>query len=249
MTTKEPETWVILGASSPIGRAFAKELARSGHYVILAGRDIEDLERTASDLRIATGTHVEVSAFDARDFSSHSTAAAEWAQAPGALHAIVLFGAMPQQHEIDENPRLLLDCVETTYTGAISILHHLAPHLEAKKRGTIIGIGSVAGDRGRLKNYVYGSAKAGMHAYLAGLRNRLARSNVHVLTAKPGFVDTAMTWGMPGVFLAASPETVARKCLAAARKRRDVCYVPWFWLPIMTAIRSVPERIFKRLRI
>jgi len=156
---------------------------------------------------------------------------------------------MPQQADIDADPALVLDCIASTYAGALSILHHLATHLEARKAGTVIGIGSVAGDRGRLKNYVYGSAKAGLHTYLAGLRNRLGRSNVHVMTVKLGFVDTGMTWGQPGLFLVASPEAVARRCLVAARKRRDVCYIPAFWLPIMTIIRSIPERIFKRLSI
>lgn len=243
------QTWIILGASSPIGRSFAREVARTGSNVILAGRDLEDIERTASDIRIATGANVEVSAFDAQDFSSHKEAAMRWAQSSGTLNAILLFGSMPQQSEIDSNPRLVLDCVATTYLGAVSILHHLAPHLEARKTGTVIGIGSVAGDRGRLKNYVYGSAKAGLHTYLAGLRNRLARSNVHVLTAKLGFVDTSMTWGAPGLFLVASPDTVARTCLAAAMKRRDICYIPWFWWPIMAIIRLIPERIFKRLKV
>jgi short-subunit dehydrogenase len=224
-------------------------VARPGVHIILAGRDIDDLERTAADVRVAEGASVEVSPFDALDFASHGEAASRWAQSPGSLNAILLFGAMPEQPAIDANPNLLLGCVAATYTGAISILHHLAPHLEARKTGTVIGIGSDAGDRGRLKNYVYGSAKAGLHAYLAGLRNRLGRSNVHVMTVKLGFVDTGMTWGAQGLFLVASPETVARSCLAAVRKRRDVCYIPFFWLPIMTIIRSVPERIFKRLKI
>lgn len=243
------ETWIILGASSAIGRSLALEIARPETHLILAGRDIDDLERIAADLRIAKRASVEVSPFDAMDFPSHAAAASRWAERGGTLNAILLFGVMPRQADIDADPRKLLDCVATTYTGAISILHCLAPHLEMRKAGTIIGFGSVAGDRGRLKNYVYGSAKAGLHTYLAGLRNRLARSNVHVMTVKPGFVDTAMTWGLPALFLVAGPDAVARRCLAAARKRRDVCYIPWFWLPIMAIIRSIPERIFKRLTL
>ena len=241
------ETWVILGASSSIGRAFAREVADPGTLIILAGRDRDDLERTASDIRVAAQATVEVSLFDATDFAAHAEHAALWARHPGTLNAILLFGTMPQQADIDADPALLLDCITSTYSGALSILHCLAPHLEARKSGTIIGIGSVAGDRGRLKNYVYGSAKAGLHAYLAGLRNRLGRSNVHVMTVKLGFVDTAMTWGSPGLLLVATPESVARRCLVAARQRRDVCYIPFFWLPIMAIIRSIPERIFKRL--
>jgi short-subunit dehydrogenase len=244
-----PETWVLLGASSPIGRAFAEQVARNGSHLILAGRDIEDLEATAAHLRIATAASVEVSRFDAGDLSSHAAAAEGWAQQPGRLNVVLLFASMPEQQDMDDAPDLARDCIATTYLGAVSILHHLAPHIEARKAGTVIGIGSVAGDRGRLKNYIYGSAKSGLHTYLAGLRNRLARSGAHVLTAKLGFVDTALTWGTPGVFLVASPQMVARKCLAAARRKRNVCYVPWFWSPIMLIIRLVPEAIFKRLSI
>jgi len=249
MLVAAPETWILLGASSPIGRAFAEQVAGNGSHLILAGRDIEDLEATAAHLRIATTSTVEVARFDAADLSSHAAAAKDWSQRPGRLNVVLLFAAMPEQKDMDDMPDLAQACIAATYAGAVSILHHLAPHIEERKSGTIIGFGSVAGDRGRLKNYIYGSAKAGLHTYLAGLRNRLARSGVHVLTAKPGFVDTAMTWGAPGVFLVASPEMVARKCLAAARRKRNVCYVPWFWSPIMLIIRSVPEMIFKRLSI
>src|SRR5258705_9113024 len=240
----ERETWIVLGASSPIGRAFARIVAASGADVVLAGRDMDDLTRTAADLKVASGADVEVAPFEAMDFASHANAAARWGERAGTLNVLLVFGLMPEQSDMDADPAKLIDCVGVTYTGAISILHHLAPHLESRKAGTVIGIGSVAGDRGRLKNYIYGSAKAGLHTYLAGLRNRLGRSGVHVMTVKLGFVDTAMTWGAPGIFLVASPESVAQSCLAASKKRRDICYIPGFWRLIMTIIRSIPERIF-----
>jgi short-subunit dehydrogenase len=243
------DSWIVLGASSPIGRAFADELARKGSHIVLAGRDLEDLQATAAHLKITTGATVEVCPFDAADLGTHESIADAWAQRPGRLNAVLLFAAMPEQKEMDTDPDLARHCVATTYVGAVSILQHLARHIEQRRGGTIIGIGSVAGDRGRLKNYIYGSAKAGLHTYLAGLRNRLGRAGGHVLTAKLGFVDTALTWGAPGVFLAASPESVARKCLAAARHRRNVCYVPSFWFPIMLIIRLIPEAVFKRLSI
>lgn len=100
-----------------------------------------------------------------------------------------------------------------------------------------------------LITYVYGSAKASLHTYLSGLRNRLRRREVHIMTVKLGFVDTAMTWGLPDLFLVAQPEDVARECLWAAAKRKDICYVPWFWRWIMLVIRSIPETVFKRLSI
>jgi short-subunit dehydrogenase len=243
------QTWLILGASSAIARAFAREAAARGADVILAGRDTEDLARTAADIVIATGRTATTQPFDALDFSSHAALAEKLGDVPGVLNVALLFGTMPEQVAMDATPDLALSCIASSFTGAVSILHRLAPLLEGRHDGVVIGFGSVAGDRGRLKNYVYGAAKSGLHTYLAGLRNRLGRAGVHVMTVKPGFVDTAMTFGLPGLFLVASPETVARACLNAAAKRKDEIYVPWFWFGIMTVIRAIPERIFKRLSI
>ncbi|MEO0946372.1 MAG: SDR family NAD(P)-dependent oxidoreductase, partial [Pseudomonadota bacterium] len=125
----------------------------------------------------------------------------------------------------------------------------LAPLLEDNGKGTVVGVGSVAGDRGRLGNYVYGASKAGFHAYLSGLRNRLGRSGVHVVTVKPGTVDTAMTWGMDKLPFLAQPEKVAGDIVKAADKRKDVLYTPFIWWPVMTVIKSIPERVFKKLQI
>jgi short-subunit dehydrogenase len=241
-----PQTWLILGASSAIARAFAREAAAGGADILLAGRDNDDLMRTAADIRVAFEVAVRVENFDALDFVGHATLAAALADLPGVLNIAVLFGIMPEQAAMDADPALARACLEANAVGAISILHHLAPLLEARRAGTVIGFGSVAGDRGRLKNYVYGASKAALHTYLAGLRNRLGRSGVHVMTVKPGFVDTAMTFGLPGMFLVAQPRDVARACLA---KKRDVIYVPWFWWGIMAIIRAVPERVFKKLKI
>ena len=243
------QTWLILGASSAIARAFAREAASRGADVILAGRDTEDLARTAADIVIATGGNATAQSFDAVDFASHAALAEKLTAVPGVLNVALLFGTMPEQASMDQNPDLALTCVASTFTGAVSILHRLAPLLEARGDGVVIGFGSVAGDRGRLKNYVYGAAKSGLHTYLSGLRNRLGRAGVHVMTVKPGFVDTAMTFGQPGLFLVASPDFVARTCLDAAAKRKNEIYVPWFWWGIMTVIRAIPERMFKRLSI
>ena len=220
-----------------------------GADVILAGRDADDLARTAADIRSAYAVDASCVAFDAVDFAGHATLAESLADVPGVLNVALLFGIMPEQAEMDADPGLALACIEANFGGAVSILHRLAPVLEARRAGCIVGFGSVAGDRGRLKNYVYGATKAGLHTYLAGLRNRLGRSGVQVLTVKPGFVDTAMTFGLPGMFLVASPEDVARAVMLAVDRKRDEIYVPWFWWGIMTIIRNVPERIFKRLSI
>jgi short-subunit dehydrogenase len=242
-----PETWLVLGGSSAVGRAIALAAAERGSNVILAGRDPDDMESTAADIRISTGQGAAVLPFDAMVPSAHGAFAADVAARTEVLNVALVFAVMPAQHEIDGDPYKAVQCIGGSLTGAVSILHHLAPYLEAKGCGTIIAFGSVAGDRGRLKNYVYGGAKAGMHVYLSGLRNRLRRKGVHVMTVKPGFIDTAMTWGMPGVFLAAAPQDVARVCLVAAEKGTDILYVPWFWRWIMAVIGAIPERIFKRL--
>ncbi len=245
----EAQTWLVLGASSAIARAFAREAARRGADILLAGRDHEDLARTAGDIRVSYGVAARAVAFDAGDYAGHAALAASLADLPGVLNVALLFGIMPDQAAMDADPALAVSCVETNAAGAISVLHRIAPLLEARRAGVVVGFGSVAGDRGRLKNYVYGASKAALHTYLAGLRNRLGRSSVHVMTVKPGFVDTAMTFGLPGMFLVAQPRDVARACLDAAAKKRDVLYVPWFWFGIMGIIRAVPERVFKRLAI
>lgn len=243
------ETWLVLGASSAIGRALAREAALRGHAVILAGRDRDDLERTASDIRIAGRAGASVVPWDADDQSGSGALLDAVRQVPGLVNVALLAGIMPDQAAMDADPSLAVACLQTGLVGAVAVLHALAPELERRRGGVVIGFGSVAGDRGRLKNYVYGAAKAGLHAYLSGLRNRLGRSGAHVVTVKPGFVDTAMTFGLPGLFLVASPELVARVVLDSAEKRRDVVYVPWFWWGIMAVIRAVPERVFKKMAI
>jgi short-subunit dehydrogenase len=243
------QTWLILGASSSIARALARAAAAAGADIILAGRDEPDLSRSATDLCVAYGITATTLHFDATDTASHAAVAAALPKVPGILNVALLFGVMPDQAAMDAAPQRALDCIATNVAGAISILHHLAPLLESRRAGTLVGFGSVAGDRGRLKNYVYGATKSALHTYLAGLRNRLGRAGVHVLTVKPGFVDTAMTFGLPGLFLVATPDQVARAVLAAAASRRDIIYVPFFWRPIMTIICAIPEPAFKRLSI
>ncbi len=245
----ERQTWLVLGASSAIARALAREAARRGAEVILAGRDDDDLRRTAADIVAAYGVGAAVRAFDTLDHAACASLAAAMAELPGVLNVAFCAGIMPEQADMDADPTLAARCMETNLTGAVFALQALAAVLEKRRAGTMIGFGSVAGDRGRLKNYVYGASKSGLHTYLAGLRNRLGRVGVHVMTVKPGFVDTAMTFGLPGLFLAAQPQSVAVACLNAAEKRRDVIYTPWFWRLIMLIIRSIPERIFKKLSI
>lgn len=242
-------TWIIVGASSSMARAFARKVAERGAHVLLAGRDQADMLRTETDCRIRGAPTAQSVMFDARKPGSFDAIAVKAALQEGEVNIAVFVGSMPPQDVIDADPALIDGMVTDGFTGPARLIHRLCPILEERGSGTIVGIGSVAGDRGRLGNYVYGAAKAGFHTYLAGLRNRMGRKGVHVLTVKPGFVDTAMTWGLPGLFLVASPDAVAGDICRAVRRRRNTIYTPWFWRYIMLIIMHVPEMIFKRMKV
>ncbi len=243
------QSWLILGASSSMARAFARAVAERGADVFLAGRDMDDLQRIADDCRLRGAPCAEALKFDARKPKSFDAINDRLAEQDGMLNVAVFVGSMPEQAAIDADPALIDGTVTDSFTGPARFLQGFVPLMEERGGGTVIGIASVAGDRGRIGNYVYGAAKAGFATYLSGLRNRLTRAGGHVVTVKPGFVDTAMTWGLPGMFLVASPESVARDLLRATDKRRDVIYTPFFWRWIMLIIRSIPERMFKKMSI
>ncbi|MEO1704028.1 MAG: SDR family NAD(P)-dependent oxidoreductase [Pseudomonadota bacterium] len=243
------ETWLILGATSSMARALTRRLAEQGAALILAGRDLGDMAATAGDARARGAASAEVMAFDARDPETFAPIVEAMAAHEGMLNAAVFVGSMPAQAAIDLDPSLIDGTITDSFTGPARLLQMLAPEMETRGGGTVVGVGSVAGDRGRVGNYVYGAAKAGFHTYLSGLRNRLTRAGGHVVTVKPGFVDTAMTWNVEGMFLVAPPEKVATDILKAVEKKRNVIYTPGFWFVIMTIIRLVPEPIFKKLSI
>lgn len=241
-------TWLILGGSSAMARALARAAAARGEGVLVAGRDTDDLAALATDCRFRGAPVAEAIAFDARAPEGFPALRDRLAAAEGTVNVAVFVGSMPPQDGIDGDPSLIDGVIADSFTGPARLLHLLAPLVEERK-GTVVGVGSVAGDRGRIGNYVYGAAKAGFHTYLSGLRNRLTRAGAHAVTVKPGFVDTAMTWGIPGMFLVAPPEKVAADILKAVERRRDVIYTPFFWRYIMLIIRHVPEFIFKKMSI
>lgn len=242
------ETWIILGATSSMARAFSRLAAQKGNDLVLAGRDMDDLERQAQDIALRHGVSAKALRFDARDPDTFEPLLREARESKLASTAVFV-GSMPEQSAIDQDPSLVDGTVTDSFVGPARFLTALAPIIEENGGGTVVGVGSVAGDRGRLGNYLYGAAKAGFHTFLSGLRNRLTRSGGHVVTVKPGFVDTAMTWGIEGMFLVASPDDVAKDIFKAVEKKRDVIYTPFFWRYIMLIIRSVPERLFKKLSI
>nr|WP_084862530.1 SDR family NAD(P)-dependent oxidoreductase [Salibaculum halophilum] len=243
------QTWIILGASSTMARALMQKLAEAGAGLVLAGRRMDDLQASASDALARGAALAEPVAFDARDPDSFQPVIDRALDQPGQINCAVFVGSMPPQAEIDADPGLLDGVIADSFTGPARFLQMLAPHLEARGSGTVVGVGSVAGDRGRIGNYVYGGAKGGFATYLSGLRNRLGRSGVHVLTVKPGPVDTAMTQGMEGLPFPTTAEAVAEDILAGVGRGRDVLYTRRIWWPIMLVIRAIPEHLFKKMSI
>ncbi|HEY8934170.1 MAG TPA: SDR family oxidoreductase [Cyclobacteriaceae bacterium] len=239
---------LILGATSDMAAAFAKKFAQEGYSLTLAARNKEALQRTASDLSIRFQVDVNAIPFDALDFASHDQFYKGLKTKPDI--AICVFGLLGDQLSAQHDWSACLTILNSNYTGAVSILNIIANDFESRKEGVIVGISSVAGERGRQSNYLYGSAKAGFTAYLSGLRNRMTASGVHVMTVKPGFVKTKMLDSMktPGP-ITASPDAVATAVYKAVLKRKDSIYVLWMWRWIMLIIKSIPEGIFKKLKL
>ena len=244
---------LVLGATSAIARAFCRLAAQAGTPLVLAGRDDAELERLAANLRIRCQAAVGVEHFEALDWDGHADFFRRCLDhCQGALGGVVLcYGELGDERAAEIDPAAARRVIDVNFTSAVSILGLAAEHLAAQKRGFIAAISSVAGDRGRASNYIYGAAKSGLTTFLQGLRNRLHPLGVRVLTVKPGFVDTPMTHGMlkPNSPLVAAPERVARDIHRAILRGRDVIYTPWYWRGIMAIVCSLPEFIFKRLRV
>lgn len=248
MTPSLPSPVLVIGARSDIGRAIARRYAEAGCSLILAARDAASLEADCADLRVRYG----VAASSVECDVTRADPDAFYAGLPEAPGVIVMVAGM-----LGDQPHSAADAgaaglvMTTNYVGpALLLLAGARQLLTRRDGGCIVGVSSVAGDRGRASNFIYGSAKAGLTALLSGLRNDLSRKGVHVITVKPGFVDTAMTAGMKlPPLLTAQPDEVAKAIVAAHRRGRDVVYVKPIWRLIMLIITAIPERIFKRLNL
>jgi len=240
---------LILGAGSDIGMAIAHQFARAeGAHVCLASRSLELLEKKALDIRTRYQVKAGSIRFDALDWAGHPDFFRSLDPKPDAV--VFTAGYLGNQGLAQKNFEETRKIIETNFLGAVSILEIIAADFEAKGRGLIIGVSSVAGERGRQSNYLYGAAKSALTTFLSGLRNRLYPSHVRVMTVLPGFVRTRMTAGMDlPQMLMIGPEQVAEDVYRAYKTGKDIVYTGWFWRWIMGIIRNIPETVFKRMKL
>lgn len=248
----DQRAFLVVGATSAIATDVCRLLAAQGVQLLLAARDSSALERLRADIEVRSGQSCQTVAFDATNkeqcASLFSSARALTKSDIGGI--LVCHGVTPNESSPLSDDEILRT-FEINLVSTVILLEHAARHFSQRGGGTIAAVSSVAGDRGRQSNYVYGATKAGLTAYLEGLRNRLQPRGVNVITIVPGFVDTPMTKGFkaPPRFLVASPDRVAADIVKAIQRRRDLVYAPWFWRWIMSIICLIPRAIFKRMRL
>lgn len=241
---------LIIGATSAIAEASARCWAARGEALFLVGRNALRLEIIAADLRVRGAASVGCFTMDATDTAAHSAMLDAATAVLGGLDvALIAHGTLPDQKACEASAELTLQEIGNNGLSVVALATLLGNRLEEQGHGTLGVISSVAGDRGRQSNYVYGAAKGMVSLFLQGLRNRLAKKGVQVLTIKPGFVDTPMTASFKKGALWAQPDDIARGILRAIEQRKDEVYLPGFWRLIMLLIRHIPERLFKRLSL
>lgn len=244
MSIRLNDTVLIIGATSSLAQAICRTLAKRGCHLVLMGRDESELELLAGDIKTRSSVECRIVLADLMEpgFAAEHCIA----QAGAFDHAIIATGEMGSGNPDDLDN--LVHVTAVNYILPAQLATVIAAQMAERKHGTLALISSVAGDRGRASNYPYGSAKAALTSFASGLRNRYAKQGVQVMTLKPGFIDTPMTWGMKSKLIA-SRESVAEKIVAAMDKNKDAIYVPCFWGFIMLVIRHIPERVFKKLRL
>ena len=246
----EPRRVLALGATSAIAEATLRLLAERGASFYLVGRNAEKLAAVRDDLVTRGASGAWAHAADLDETAAHPAMLAQAVATLGGIDvALVAHGVLGDQAEAERDYAAAERVLVTNFLSAVSLVTWLANYFEAAKRGTIAVISSVAGDRGRKSNYVYGASKGGLNVFLDGVRNRIDRAGVQVLTIKPGFVATPMTAHLQQNALFAQPGEVARHILGAIGGGKDVVYAPPFWRWIMLVVRSLPERIFKKMNL
>ena len=241
---------LIIGATSAIAEASAKIWANRGSSLFLVARNQERLEVIQNDLRVRGASQVSIYCLDMNDFDGHLLMLEKVNQVFDGIDVVLIaHGTLSNQAQCEQSVESTIKEITTNALSVIGLLTHLANIFERQKKGVIAVISSVAGERGRQSNYVYGSAKAMVTSFTSGLRQRLAKQAVCVLTIKPGFVDTPMTANFKKGPLWASSAKVAQLLVNAIDTKRDIAYLPVFWCGIMFLIRAIPERIFKKLSL
>tara|TARA_B100000242_G_scaffold185481_1_gene133321 strand:- start:1092 stop:1829 length:738 start_codon:yes stop_codon:yes gene_type:complete len=235
---------LFLGALSDIAKSTVHKFGENGYNLQLAARNLDDLKKISADLKIRYNVDINVYEFDILKTENHQNFIKDLKEIPSII--ICAVGFMGEQKKSENNTKLRVKVLRTNYESPVNIISDFANIFENRGYGTIVGISSVAGDRGRSSNYIYGSAKAGFTTFLSGLRNRLAKKNVHVLTVIPGTVYTKMTLNskLPK-FFTSSPNEVAEDIYNAVIKKKNIIYTMKIWRFIMFIIKFIPEGIFK----
>jgi len=242
---------IVLGATSTIARALTLQLATANDEFLLAARDAGEGEACASDVQLRTGARTIFKRLDALELDSHAAWMKSAVEALGGLDGVILcFGELGDATKAKADWREAKKIVDVNYTAAVTLLEPAAAELESRGAGYILALSSVAGERGRQSNYLYGSAKAALTVYLEGLAHRLAPRGVRVKIAKLGFVDSRMTVGLPmAAPLRSTPERAARCLIRFLRSGKQAAFIPWFWGPIMLIIRLLPTRVFNKSKL
>jgi decaprenylphospho-beta-D-erythro-pentofuranosid-2-ulose 2-reductase len=247
-STSTPRKILVLGATSGIAEATCRIWAAEGASLFLVARNPEKLAAVAADLKVRGASYVDTAVADLDDTDKHPELLAHAVNSlTGMDIAYLTHGILGDQTEAERDFNTAAQIIYTNFMAPVSLLTWLGNFCVQRHAGTLAVISSVAGDRGRKSNYLYGSSKAGLSAFLGGLRNRVDREGVTVRNIKPGPTKTAMTAGMPKSDKFADVDSVAESIVSAIDKRKDVLYVPFQWQPIMFIIRNIPERIFKKL--
>ncbi|MGB8634753.1 MAG: SDR family oxidoreductase [Rhodanobacteraceae bacterium] len=240
---------LIIAATSAIAEATARLYAEKGDALYLLARNIEHLQQIAQDLATRGAARVEHAGLDVTDFDQQQARLeAAWKAFETFDIVLIAHGSGEHEYEARTDIDLLRKQFTLNATATLALMAQLAERFKAQRHGTLAVISSVAGDRGRAANLLYGSAKSAIDAYASGQRQRMHKYGVNVLTIKPGWVDTPMTSELPKSRLFVQPERVARGIVHAIERRRSVVYLPWFWRPMMFAMRHIPEPVWKHMK-
>jgi len=241
---------VIFGATSAIAMEAARLFAQDGSSLFLVARDTDKLEAVGQDLGVRGAQSIVTAQADLSNTAEHAALIERAEEALGGFDTVLIaYGVLPNQKACEEDYQAAAESFQVNFLSAASLVTRIANKFEHEKQGVIAVISSAAGDRGRKSNYVYGTAKGALSLFLQGVRNRLQPAGAHVVTIKPGFVDTPMTADIKKGALFVGPDVIGRGIYKAIQKKKDIVYLPWFWCLIMLIIKHIPERIFKRLSL